>query len=355
MSGRRNSFFQSSATKYGFAPEAFDPGSVPGIADDFSDPEGIEAFANALQAPEFHSAADELSSPSSASFTTIRSPRLISEDPHDETNTLASASGNAVSPAFRQTLSLTQQPPFFISAQNDWAPVHEKVKKSQRRKRRAAPVHSLLGERTKDETREGYLYNLLKWPLLLGVSGILALEWICYLFTRLYIYLYEQTVAWRGKRATLRRNMRTTNNYKDWVIAAKELDSFLGRQDWKEENEYAYYDSKTIRRVWDHMRKLRHKAESLEKSKGSETGKAKPVEELRVLAEACIKSNFVGVEGPRLYSQTYYGTKNLVQNYIDECKCHAWVAAKVRNSLANSKNCSGEDDQVPDEHQTAPE
>ncbi|CAI4218349.1 unnamed protein product [Parascedosporium putredinis] len=227
MSGRRNSFFQSSATKYGFAPEAFDPGSVPGIADDFSDPEGIEAFANALQAPEFHSAADELSSPSSASFTTIRSPRLISEDPHDETNTLASASGNA-----------------------------------------------------------------------------------------------------------------------DWVIAAKELDSFLGRQDWKEENEYAYYDSKTIRRVWDHMRKLRHKAESLEKSKNNETGKAKPVEELRVLAEACIKSNFVGVEGPRLYSQTYYGTKNLVQNYIDESE-------KTIKFLMNTKQLPNDERRVLFKHMHA--
>ncbi|PKS10281.1 hypothetical protein jhhlp_002032 [Lomentospora prolificans] len=317
MSGRRNSFFQSSDSKYGFSRESFDPSTIPAISEDFSDPEGIEAFANALQAPDFHSPADEPTSPSTTSFTTIRSPRLTSED-SQENDTLASASGNATSPDFRQTLSLTQQPPVFISAQNDWAPVHEKIKKPQRRRNRPPPVHSLLGERTKDETREGYLYNLLKWPLLLGVAGILALEWISYLFTRLYIYLYEQTVAWRGTRERLRRNMRTTNNYRDWVVAAKELDTFLGRQSWKEENEFAYYDSKTVKRVWDHMRKLRHKAESLENSDTVETDKSKPVEELRVLAEACVKSNFVGVEGPRLYSQTYYGTKNLVQNYMDE-------------------------------------
>jgi hypothetical protein len=38
------------------------------------------------------------------------------------------------------------------------------------------------------------------------------------------------------------------------------------------------------------------------------------------LIEACVKTNFVGVENSRLYSQTYYGTKNLVQEFIDEGK-----------------------------------
>jgi hypothetical protein len=44
----------------------------------------------------------------------------------------------------------------------------------------------------------------------------------------------------------------------------------------------------------------------------------KAVEDLKALVEACVKDNFVGVENPRLYSQTYYGTKNLVQNFIEE-------------------------------------
>ena len=46
--------------------------------------------------------------------------------------------------------------------------------------------------------------------------------------------------------------------------------------------------------------------------------KTRPIEELKNLIEACVKSNFVGVENSRLYSQTYYGTKNLVQEFIDE-------------------------------------
>jgi len=42
------------------------------------------------------------------------------------------------------------------------------------------------------------------------------------------------------------------------------------------------------------------------------------IEELRRLLEACIKSNFGGIENPRLYSQTYYGTKTLLQEFYDE-------------------------------------
>lgn len=44
----------------------------------------------------------------------------------------------------------------------------------------------------------------------------------------------------------------------------------------------------------------------------------KVAEELRILLEACVKNNFGGIESARLYSQTYYGTKSLVQEYVEE-------------------------------------
>jgi hypothetical protein len=125
--------------------------------------------------------------------------------------------------------------------------------------------------------------------------------------------------------------MRATSSYRDWVRAAKEMDAYLGNQQWKEENEFAYYDSKTVRRVYEQIRKCRRAAEQ-EEARGtaaSESRRGAPaaegsnkraVQELKALTEACVKNNFVGVENPRLYSQTYYGTKNLVQYFIDEGK-----------------------------------
>jgi hypothetical protein len=105
------------------------------------------------------------------------------------------------------------------------------------------------------------------------------------------------------------------------VKAAKELDTFLGNDKWKVEDEYAYYDNKTVKRVLDQIRKCRKKVE--EEQRQLPTGNAptkpsKPIEELKGLIEACVRNNFVGVENARLYGQTYYGTKNLVQQFIDE-------------------------------------
>jgi hypothetical protein len=119
----------------------------------------------------------------------------------------------------------------------------------------------------------------------------------------------------------LRRKLQATTNYGDWVTEAKELDTFLGNDKWKAEDEYAYYDHKTVRRVLDQIRKCRRRIEEEEKSRvyGNGTARSsKALEDLKALVEACVKNNFVGVENSRLYSQTYYGTKSLVQEFIDE-------------------------------------
>ncbi|KAK0646018.1 hypothetical protein B0T16DRAFT_329441 [Cercophora newfieldiana] len=321
------------ARSYGFSPEAFDWSRLPDVETNFLRPEHLEAFIQALAAP------DPVQSPSTSSMN-LHSPSLrhsstgsfFPDTPTNDTPQSVAAAAAA------SEMSNSSRPPvrsnsgMFITAQSDWAPVYEKVLASpgpngtkRRRTRTPAkkrprkgprmPLESLIGSRSKDETREGYLYSLLKWPFLLIVGAwILGLS-VAYLATRFYIYLYEQGVAWRGKREKLRRAMRATGNYKEWVTAAKRMDEFFGNGKWKEENEFAYYDSKTVRRVWDQMRRCRERAEHVER--GSEEGE-RAVEDLKGLIEACVKNNFVGIENPRLYSQTYYGTKNLVQNYVDE-------------------------------------
>ena len=357
------------AKPYGFPREAFDWTRLPDVETDFLPPEHLEAFIQALAAPDPIQSPDEtqslrLSSPSlqsTSNFFASKRQSVAEPDPdsvpaeHDTPRAVASSAaaqtGELSSTPAQQdpkdgsaSVSVPSPPAglvtqginrsnsnLFITAQSDWAPVHEKVQgkragprrlrtrdKSRRSKGR---VRKALGQRSTDETREGYLYGLLKWPFLFTVSGWLLGLSIAYLATRTYIALYEQWVTLRGRREKLRREMRSTGNYRDWVAAAKQLDDFLGNGKWKEENEFAYYDSKTVRRVWDQMRRCRLKAEDGERD-GEEAvgdGKAKKaVEDLKALVEACAKNNFVGIENPRLYSQTYYGTKNLVQNFVDE-------------------------------------
>lgn len=314
---------------YGFPPEAFDTGRLPDAEKDFLRPEHLDAFIQALGAPDPIS-----SSPDDGSL--LRSPTLQSGSSFDlgERPSLTSPGGGLGSGSATPHRHGSQGS-LLITAQNDWAPVNERVTRPGKRRRKRRPG---LG-RSVDEAREGYLYSLLRWPFLLfTMTWIIGLA-AAYLLTRFYVWGYEHFVAWRGKREKLRRSLRATSSYKDWVSAAKELDAYLGSQAWKEENEYAYYDSKTVRRVWEQIKKVRREADAQEArlpgtlrngDADSHTEGKKPIEELKGLVEACVKSNFVGVENSRLYSETYYGTKNLVQNFIDEGWFPSVLGAQIK-------------------------
>ncbi|KAF2659228.1 patatin-domain-containing protein [Lophiostoma macrostomum CBS 122681] len=218
-----------------------------------------------------------------------------------------------ISPSTEDLTVAQPDPRTFITALNDWRPIHQRVR---RRKKHKKPPR-----RGKDETREGFVYVLLKWPLLILVFGWLLFLSIAYGLTRLYIYLYEHWITWRGRRMRLRNQLRSAENYDEWITGAKGLDAYLKNDAWKAGDEYAYYDSRTIRRVHAQMVKLRRTADSSENgTSASAEEQQKAVEDLRSLLEACIKNNFVGFENPRLYSETYFGTKNLVQKFVDEAE-----------------------------------
>ncbi|GAO13181.1 uncharacterized protein UV8b_03588 [Ustilaginoidea virens] len=336
-------------TIHGFPPASFDASALPDAGHEFLGPEDLAAFERALQAPDpLQSPSDDVTSGIRSPMSTCSSVHLTKRDSqasvsgdaddaddddgdddgdgHARTDAIAAAAA-AAGGGLPEPAEARRQGTFF-TAQNDWAPVSPRFYKRRprlsraRRRRKGASkaVEGLLGTRTKDETREGYLYQLFKWPLLLFVFAWLGGLALAYLSTRWYIWVFEHFFTWRGRRETLRRNMRRASTYHEWVAAARELDVFLGRQTWREENEFAYYDSKTVKRVWDQLKKLRAKAEA-EEARGVQQNGAEhrtAVEDLRSLVEACVKNNFVGVENARLYSQTYYGTKNLVQNFIDE-------------------------------------
>ncbi|KAH8700587.1 patatin-like phospholipase domain-containing protein [Talaromyces proteolyticus] len=200
-----------------------------------------------------------------------------------------------------------------LIAINDWRPIRQRVRRPFRRRQKTKP------QRTTDETREGVLYAVLKYPFLIIVFGWIFVLGLTYVLTRLYISLYEQLITWTGRRERLRRALHATTNYEDWNRAAHLLDDYLGNEKWKEKDEYAYYDYPTVRNAVTQLRQLR---EAVEKEAQDEqaiaTHSSSATEDLCSLLEACVKNNFVGVENPRLYSEAYSGTKRLVQEYIDE-------------------------------------
>lgn len=242
-----------------FPDLAFDPSKIPDFDHEFLDSEDIDAFAKALDAPE-----------SSA-----------------------------------------------VVALNDWKPVRQRVLR-----RRKTPSRRKKPRRSRDETREGFVYVILKWPLLLLVLTWISYLAFFYLVTRLYIWAYERLVTWRGERQRLRRQLRSNTNYEAWKIAATELDAHLGNEQWKQTDDYAYYDFTNVIKIKEQLRTTRSKALAEEKGEA--------VQHLRSLVEACVKNNFVGVENPRLYSETYYGTKHLAQEFVDEL--HASLSFLLQSS-----------------------
>jgi predicted acylesterase/phospholipase RssA len=206
--------------------------------------------------------------------------------------------------------ALTAPTTELVTALNDWGPVRQKVKRSRVRRKAA--------RRSKDETREGFVYTLLYYPLLFLVCGWIVVLFITYNLTRFYIYLYEHVFSWRGQRNVLRRQIHQAKDYYDWQEAAYHLDEYLGNEDWKQFDAYSYYNHQTIKKVTAELGKLCHRASAQASGREKVGEGTSALDELKTLLESCVKNNFVGIENPRLYSETYIGTKDLIQQFVDE-------------------------------------
>jgi hypothetical protein len=111
------------------------------------------------------------------------------DEAHFDEFAKALAAPELLSPSTEDLTALQNEPRKFFSALNDWSPIHQRVR---RKKKSKAPPR-----RGKDETREGFVYVLLKWPLLIVVLGWLLFLSIGYVFTRLYIVrkLHDQNAC----------------------------------------------------------------------------------------------------------------------------------------------------------------
>ncbi|KAH9076980.1 patatin-domain-containing protein [Lactarius deliciosus] len=174
-----------------------------------------------------------------------------------------------------------------VSAMSDFAPVNIKV---NRRKKRTGPPHK----------KQEWLYILLRWPLLLLIGLFIACEFGFYVAIRQVVNAKEWLSAWRGRKGQLRKQLRASRTYEEWVDAAEVLDDFLDFDEWKRSDEDPYYDWRLVRKVKKSLRTLRVNND---------------VRGVLEILETCIRDSFAGVESPRF---TYYGTKDLIESYIDE-------------------------------------
>lgn len=274
----------------------------PLLTEDYADPDHIEAFRSALatdlgQQEYQPTSSSHITGSSSWSVfgygNAAKSPTEIGESAAAAAP--AAAFSEPKSPAMTAPSSTRASNPRKvgrIAAASDFAPINEKVSRKSR-KRRAVD----------SGTREGFVFHTLRWPLLIGIFIIISLEFLLYVLVRQLVNVIEYSVAWRGKKGQLRKRMRSASNYTDWKEAALEQDDFLGYEKWKTEDGSGFYDWILVKKVKTSLKNFREKDDA---------------ENLLGVLDLCLRNNFAGTENFRLYSETYFGTKYLVESYLAE-------------------------------------
>ncbi|KAL7753735.1 hypothetical protein RI367_000666 [Sorochytrium milnesiophthora] len=139
-----------------------------------------------------------------------------------------------------------------------------------------------------------------------GIGGILMLELIGYTLVRQWVNIYERYFIWIGRNRRFREKLRQSETYEQWAEAAQRLDVHLKKTSWQETPASGYYDYKLIANLTRRLKKARLAGDTTK---------------LRDLCtESACKSNIGGIENIWLYSHTYFGTKRLIEDYLQEVK-----------------------------------
>ncbi|GME74144.1 unnamed protein product [[Candida] boidinii] len=202
-----------------------------------------------------------------------------------------------------------------ISSQSDWTPIYSQAKKNtnngtsktsasfSKNDMSIKNVKKKLKELDFNVFQSGWTFILLRYPALILILMWMFILSILYFLVRLYIAFFESFFTWTGERRKLRDELRNATSYEEWISHAKNLDKHLGFDKWRKEDRFYCYDWRTLRKLVKQLRHLRETEND---------------EELSIVLQNCCKSNFAGTENPLLYSQCYYGTKELVNKYNNE-------------------------------------
>lgn len=198
------------------------------------------------------------------------------------------------------TSSLKKRPDLIVS-KSDWYPLSNATAQEEYKAGKEDSKTKLV-KNIRNEFRSSASYFLLRWPILFFVALWILLLCIFYGVVRIYVALLEYFFTWTGEQKKLRDNLRHSKSYTEWVENAQKMDKFLGLDKWSINPKFSYYDYSQIYLTIRTIKKLR-----LEKNDF----------DLMLVLQGCLKTNFAGIENRQLYSHKYYGTKNLIEKYVD--------------------------------------
>lgn len=262
---------------------------------DYVDEDHISSFAKALAWEEQYEILDNEKSGASSDKEFQDAPTI-----QKETEEIDNLGADELSTAING-----MHKPDLISSKSDWWPINtsKSIPKTKIRKKSKKSSVNEGHSKITNEFRSSASYTMLRWPILIFILCWISLLCFMYIIVRAYVALLEYFLTWVGKRKELRNKLRASHNYEEWVQNALELDRFLNLDKWSENPKFSYYDSKTVELTISKLASLREEGRD---------------NDLMVILQGCIKKNFAGIENRQLYSHRYYGTKYLVEKYIDE-------------------------------------
>jgi len=145
-------------------------------------------------------------------------------------------------------------------------------------------------------------------------------------FIEVVNYQYHSTRDFFRKRKTkqsLLKKMHHANSYAEWKSYAQEFDKLKDVQSWKETLESDDYDYEYIQRITQLLRETREKDEF--------------VKLIHIIRSNSMR-NIGNILDAALFSQSYVGTKDLIEDFQQEMvACLEYIATLPRNKMSRSK------------------
>mmetsp|Transcript_4062 Transcript_4062/g.7120 ORF Transcript_4062/g.7120 Transcript_4062/m.7120 type:complete len:690 (-) Transcript_4062:642-2711(-) len=146
--------------------------------------------------------------------------------------------------------------------------------------------------------------RLLRWPVLFAIGCWMLILFTLYIYIRMSVAIYEFiTFLLSGKKRRLLVELHDSSSYSEWASVACTLDDYEGYSRWKASDESPYYDADAIALF---ISKLEHAISTDD------------VHSICRILRTIYNSNLsgLGIDNAGLYSETYYGSKVLIEHMI---------------------------------------
>ncbi|KAJ2984626.1 hypothetical protein HDV02_001021, partial [Globomyces sp. JEL0801] len=161
------------------------------------------------------------------------------------------------------------------------------------------------------------MFVIFQYPILFVALFFMAINLTLYTCGRIYVAIQEYLFQFYSPQRRMRQELKNSSNYEEWIETAKKIDKSLGLDQWKSKpTDEAGFDEHLLIKITNRLKRDRN-PDMMHKL-------------MATLQNSACKNDLAGVENERLYSHLHYGTKNTVEQYLNE-------VTKSLNAVAKSK------------------